>query len=61
MSYKSALHVLATFTEQVVPIHKYITVDYSEFPRYQEPEPRQPPSIHQSGDHDVTWDLKFRA
>jgi len=24
MSYKSAPHVLATFTEQVVPIHKYI-------------------------------------
>jgi len=26
MSYKSPLHVLATFTEQVVPIHKYITL-----------------------------------
>jgi len=26
MSYKSALHVLTTFTEQVVPIHKHITL-----------------------------------
>ena len=26
MSYRSALHVLATFTEQVVPIHKHITL-----------------------------------
>ena len=25
MSYKLALHVLATFTEQVVPFHKHIT------------------------------------
>jgi len=25
MSYKSALHVLATFTKPVVPIHKHIT------------------------------------
>jgi len=25
MSYKLALHVLATFTEQVVPIHKHVT------------------------------------
>jgi len=34
--------VLATFTEQVVPIHIFL---YSEFPRYQEPEPCQSPSI----------------
>jgi len=40
MSYKSALHMLAKFTEQVVPIHNHIT--YSESPRYQEPEPCQP-------------------
>jgi len=26
ITYKSALQVLATFTEQVVPIHKYITL-----------------------------------
>jgi len=26
MSYKLALHVLVTFTEQVVPIHKHITL-----------------------------------
>jgi len=26
MSYKLALHVLATFTEQVVPIHKHVTL-----------------------------------
>jgi len=26
MSYKSALHVIAAFTEQVVPIHKHITL-----------------------------------
>ena len=26
MTYKSAQHVLTTFTEQVVPIHKYITL-----------------------------------
>jgi len=45
MSYKSAIHVLATFTEQVIPNHKYITALYSEFLRYQKPEPRQPPSI----------------
>jgi len=61
MSYKSALHVLATFTEQVVPIHKYITALYSEVLRYQEPEPRQPPFIPHLGGHAVTWDLKFRA
>jgi len=26
MSYKLALHVLVTFIEQVVPIHKHITL-----------------------------------
>jgi len=26
MSYKLALHVLVTFTEQAVPIHKHITL-----------------------------------
>jgi len=26
MSYKLAMHVLATFTEQVVPIHNHITL-----------------------------------
>jgi len=26
MSYKLALHVIVTFTEQVVPIHKHITL-----------------------------------
>jgi len=41
MSYKVALHVLVTFTEQVVPIHKHITVLYSEFPRYQEQKQSQ--------------------
>jgi len=45
MSYKSALHVLVISTEQLVPTHKCIKVLYSEFPPYQEPEPRQPPSI----------------
>jgi len=29
MSYKLALHVLATFTEQVVPIHKHITFSWN--------------------------------
>jgi len=38
MSYKLALHVLVSFTVQVVPIHKHITIAvlYSEFSRYQE-------------------------
>jgi len=36
MLYNLALHVLVTFTEQVVPIHKHITMVYSEFPQYQE-------------------------
>jgi len=36
MSHKLALHVIVSFTEHVVPIHKHITVLYSEFPRYQE-------------------------
>jgi len=26
MSYKAALHVLTTFTEQLVPSHKHITL-----------------------------------
>jgi len=39
MSYKLTLHVLVTFTEQVVPIHKHIT--YSQFPRYQEQKQSQ--------------------
>jgi len=30
MSYKLAIHVLVTFTEQVVPIHKHITLLYSD-------------------------------
>jgi len=34
-------HVLVTFTEQVVPIHKHIIVPYSEFPRYQEQKQSQ--------------------
>jgi len=50
MSYKSALHVLTTFTEQVVPIHKHI----SEFPRYSETEPCQLTSIPPIGGHAVT-------
>jgi len=33
MLYKLALHVLVTFTEQVVPIHKHIAIVYSEFPQ----------------------------
>jgi len=33
MSYKLALHVFVTFTEQVVPIHKHTTVLYSELPQ----------------------------
>ena len=61
ISYKSALHVLATFTEQVVPIHKYITVLYSEFPPYQEPEPRQPPSISPIGGPRRHMGPKFRS
>ena len=36
MSYKVALHVLVTFTGLVVPIHKHITVLYSDFPQCQE-------------------------
>ena len=40
---KFVLHVLATFTVQVVPIHKHITVGllHSEFPRYQEQKQSQ--------------------
>ena len=34
MSYKLTLHVLATFTKQVVPIQNHITVVNSEFPRH---------------------------
>jgi len=41
MSHKLALHVLISFIEQVVPIHKHITVLYSEFPRYQEQKQSQ--------------------
>jgi len=41
MSYKLALHVLVTFTVQVVPIHKHIAVLYSELPRYQEQKQSQ--------------------
>jgi len=33
MSYKLTLHVLITFTEQVVPVHKDTTVLYSELPQ----------------------------
>jgi len=36
MSYKLALHVLVTFTEQVVPIHKHIGLLYSELTLYVE-------------------------
>jgi len=36
MSHKLVLPVLVSFTEQVVTIHKHVTVFYSEFPRYQE-------------------------
>jgi len=40
MSYKLALHLLATFTEQVAPIHKHITLLLSsELSRY--PEQKQ--------------------
>jgi len=38
---KIALHALLIFTEQVVPIHKHITVLYSELPRYQEQKQTQ--------------------
>ena len=41
MSYKLASHVLITFTEQLVPIHKHITALYSEFHRYQEQKQSQ--------------------
>jgi len=41
MSYQLALHGLVTLNEQVVPIHKHITVLYSEFPRYQEQKQSQ--------------------
>ena len=43
MSYKSALRVLATFTELVVPIHKHITLFWIHW--YQEPEPCKPPFV----------------
>jgi len=36
MSYKLSLHVLITFTEQVVPIQKYISLLYSELTLYEE-------------------------
>jgi len=41
MSYKLALHVPATFTEQVVSIQKRISLLYSEFPRHQEQKQSQ--------------------
>jgi len=39
-SYKFTLHVLVTFTKQVVPIHKLYLL-YSEFPGYQEQKQSQ--------------------
>jgi len=43
MSYKLVLHLLVTFTEQVVLIHKHITEGllHSEFHRYQEQKQSQ--------------------
>jgi len=34
-------NVFVTFAEQVVPIHKHITVLYSKLPRYQEQKQSQ--------------------
>jgi len=36
MSYKLALHVLVTFTEQVLPIHEHITLFWIPSISYQE-------------------------
>ena len=41
MPHKLALHVFVSFTEHVVPIHKQITVLYSEFPQHQQQKQSQ--------------------
>jgi len=61
MSYKSALHVLATYAEQVVPIHKYITVFILNSLGIRNHSHVSRPPYPQLGGHAVTWDPKFRA
>jgi len=48
MSYKSALHVLATFTEQVVPFHKHVASFWI-------------PSISENNSQTVTMKLTKKA
>jgi len=60
MSYKAVLHVLSTFTEQVGPIHKHITLFWIlsiSGIRAMSTALHTP----QLGGHAVTGDPKFRA
>jgi len=61
MSYKSALHVLATFTGQVVPIHKHITLFWISSISGTRATSAALHIPNWGAGHAVTGDPKFRA